>query len=243
MNAFVVIALLLLFRGSFEVSGALLDDNCGTTKPHLRDKRMVGGEDAGILSNPWMVLLVGESIAGGSLINSRYVMTAAHCLAIPFKKNDIALIRMARVVAFSDYIRPICLLVNQQLEQQISVFKVTGWGKTNNNPNSSILQSATVDRLDVQKCREIFESPNDNTQICAGSWDSDPCIGDSGGPLSAKLTYGNTVRIFQFGIVSYGTLTCDGPSFYTDVMAYMNWIVNSSPCCKATTVIVTSNPT
>jgi len=32
---------------------------------------MTGGEDAGILSNPWMVLLLGDSIAGGSLINSR----------------------------------------------------------------------------------------------------------------------------------------------------------------------------
>jgi len=73
MTAFVFGALIIvtLFFRSTKISAELLDDNCGLTSHLPRNKRMTGGEDSDILSNPWMVLLLGDSIAGGSLINSR----------------------------------------------------------------------------------------------------------------------------------------------------------------------------
>ncbi|XP_037713753.1 spaetzle-processing enzyme-like [Drosophila subpulchrella] len=271
MTAFVLGALIIvhLFLKSSEISAELLDDNCGLTSHLLRNKRMTGGEDADILSSPWMVLLLGDSIAGGSLINSRFVLTAGHALSATFKKvrlgeydresikdctssdcipktydinitdsfihpafqsdnyrNDIALLQMGEEVIFSDYIRPICLLVNEQVGETISMFRVTGWGKTNSFPTSRILQTATLNYLDITECTDLFQSENDGTQICAGSLNSDTCSGDSGGPLSAILPYGKTNRVFQFGIISYGTLTCDAPSLYTNVTHYMDWIVN-----------------
>jgi len=73
MTAFVFVALIIvtLFFRSTKISAELLDDNCGLTSHFPRNKRMTGGKDADILSNPWMVLLLGDSVAGGSLINSR----------------------------------------------------------------------------------------------------------------------------------------------------------------------------
>jgi len=73
MTAFVFGALIIvtLFFRSTKISAELLDDNCGLTSHFPRNKRMTGGKDADILSNPWMVLLLGDSVAGGSLINSR----------------------------------------------------------------------------------------------------------------------------------------------------------------------------
>ncbi|XP_016952932.1 spaetzle-processing enzyme [Drosophila biarmipes] len=269
MTAFVlgVLTIFHLFFGSAK----LLDDNCGLIANLPRNKRLTGGEDAYIFSNPWMVLLLGDSIAGGSLINSHFVMTAAHALSASFKKvrlgeydresskdctstgclprsydidiadefihpayqyenyrNDIALLRMAEEVTFSDYIRPICLLVNEQVGKPIPLFKVTGWGKTNSYPTSRILKTAIIDVLDITNCTDLFETQNDGIQICAGSLNSDTCSGDSGGPLSATLPYNNTNRVFQFGIISYGTPTCDAPSLYTNVTHFMDWIVNTT---------------
>ncbi|KAH8347955.1 hypothetical protein KR084_002498, partial [Drosophila pseudotakahashii] len=127
-----------------------------------------------------------------------------------------------------DYIRPICLLVNERVRETISSFTVTGWGKTNNYPTSRILQTAHINLLNITDCMDFYQSQNDGTQICAGSDNSDTCHGDSGGPLSATLAYGNTTRVFQFGIISYGSPTCDAPSVYTNVSHYMQWIVNTT---------------
>ncbi|XP_050743438.1 CLIP domain-containing serine protease B15 [Drosophila biarmipes] len=134
-------------------------------------------------------------------------------------KYDIALIKMAKEVSFSDYIRPICLPVNQQL-RTISQFELNGWGRTGNGRYSGYLQSTT---LNVTNCDEY---PGvDDSQICAGSDTSDSCSGDGGGPLSAKLSYEETARIFLIGIVSFGLQSCHGSSsVYTNVTYYLDWV-------------------
>lgn len=49
--------------------------------------RITGGEEAGLLQHPWSVLLINEKrrgrpalFCGGALINTKYVLTAAHCI-------------------------------------------------------------------------------------------------------------------------------------------------------------------
>ena len=52
------------------------------------------------------------------------------------------------------------------------------------------------------------------------------CLGDSGGPLFMRAT-GEETPWYQVGIVSFGGRGCaraDGPTVYTRVSAYADWI-------------------
>ncbi|KAI8037205.1 hypothetical protein M5D96_009956 [Drosophila gunungcola] len=191
-----------LFLWTNEGSTDLLEKNCGTTKRLSRFKRVVGGQDAEIFSNPWMVILLKDlkMICGGTLITSHSV-------------------------------RPICLLVNEQVGRTPTSFNLTGWGKTDGSGNggaSRILQTATLSNINLKKCIDYFGMEDlDESQICAGSSTADTCTGDSGAPLTAELIYGKIPRVFQFGIASFGAISCDGTSVYTNVTHYINWIMST----------------
>ncbi|XP_050510381.1 phenoloxidase-activating factor 3-like isoform X2 [Diabrotica virgifera virgifera] len=67
----------------------LLPTDCGFVKDssYVFDIRVVNGEDAGLYEYPWMSLLsfrvpgnIRKFRCGGSIINNRYILTAAHCL-------------------------------------------------------------------------------------------------------------------------------------------------------------------
>ncbi|XP_037716697.1 CLIP domain-containing serine protease B15-like [Drosophila subpulchrella] len=151
-------------------------------------------------------------------------------------KNDIALLRMAREVVYSDYIRPICLAVDMALPRLPQIFTATGWGRTNISETSHILQTTTLNLQNSDLCNDIFFQKLDASQLCVGSEKSDTCFGDSGGPLTARIRYNivregtrnrKTTRTFQFGIVSFGSSSCNGLGIYTNVNHYTNWIVNT----------------
>ncbi|XP_037714133.1 serine protease grass-like [Drosophila subpulchrella] len=250
-----------LFLEASEGSASLLEENCGTTKRPLRFRRVVGGLYAKRFANPWMVMVFSGKLfrCSGSLITSRFVLTAANCpnvfpvtkvrlgvfdmdirentyevnidrsishpqFSLSKYKYDIALLRMAQEVSFSDYIRPICLLVNQKVQLTNPNFKLTGWGYTNDGEVSRILLTTNLQIADLSYCNQKFGHLVDQSHICAGSSKSDACEGDGGSPLSAKLNYGGAIRVFQFGIVSYGSKSCDDYGVYTNVTHYMDWI-------------------
>jgi len=157
----------------------------------LGDK-ITGGQDASYGQFPWMALLgykqksvpITEFLCGGTLITSRFVLTAAHCIIVSpshslvtvrfgehdlktekdcyatkqvticaaphydndvetYKihtgynkqtlKDDIALVKIKYPVPFTDYIQPICLPFERNLESRSLVgqrFTISGWGKT-----------------------------------------------------------------------------------------------------------------
>nr|XP_036669627.1 melanization protease 1-like isoform X1 [Drosophila suzukii] len=278
MNIIIVVIAVLagLFLGTINGSASLLDSKCG--KSHRSDNygMIAGGENTGIFSNPWMVSIIvgGTPICGGSLITSRFVLTAAHCISrdktivrlgdyltvnpendcstgvcIPraYFKNvdkkiphadfrlapyvglyDIGLLRMADEVEFSDYVRPICLLLNAKMEHVLQ-FNVTGWGRRENGEMSRVLLKTTLPRVYNYYCDNHFNTKTDQTQICTGSYTSETCEGDSGGPLSAEVFYEGQFRPFLYGVVSYGSQYCttEGLNVHTNVEQYVDWIVRA----------------
>nr|XP_017001723.2 spaetzle-processing enzyme [Drosophila takahashii] len=131
-------------------------------------------------------------------------------------------------VMYSDYVRPICLLIDEYMIN-VQEFKVTGWGATENDIFSKTLQETTVHNSSLHYCRDKYGLHTDESQICAGAHYSHTCVGDSGGPLSAKINYSGQTRVCQYGLVSYGSSRCipfGTFEVYTHVGYHMEWIVN-----------------
>ncbi|XP_039483790.1 coagulation factor IX isoform X2 [Drosophila santomea] len=141
-------------------------------------------------------------------------------------KYDIGLLRMKTAVQYSDYVRPICFLVNGHLQESTS-FNITGWGITNNKHTSQTLQTAMVYNVDPELCSKKFMNEVDESQICASNENRDACSGDSGGPLSAQIARDGRLLTFQYGIISYGSKKCNSHTVYTNVTYYREWILST----------------
>ncbi|XP_043645973.1 chymotrypsin-like elastase family member 2A isoform X2 [Drosophila teissieri] len=142
-------------------------------------------------------------------------------------KYDIGLLRMKTAVQYSDYVRPICFLVNGHLENRTE-FNITGWGLTDNGQPSQTLQTATVFNVDLDYCSKKFTGGTvDESHICASNSKGDACHGDSGGPLSAQIVRDGSSLTFQYGIISYGSEKCNSHGVYTNVTHYREWILST----------------
>lgn len=257
--------------------------------------RIAGGNKTRPFEFPWMVVLRYQTSSGledkcgGSLINTRYVLTAAHCVRTssssrlvkvrlgehdkttdedcityqdgevecappaydvdieemiipkdynrPIKfRHDIALIRMAEEIKYSDSVKPICLPVDENVRKQLlPKYIITGWGTTEEQTVSPLLLQAFVHHVTIPECQQKM---NDNFlavtlaepwQMCArGDNLTDSCQGDSGGPLAFTVSIAGSAKMVQYGVVSAGVRSCGKesvPGIYTSVPAYMKWIV------------------
>ncbi|XP_050331523.1 serine protease easter-like isoform X1 [Bactrocera neohumeralis] len=265
----------------------------------MTSSRIYGGNATKIDEYPWMALIeytkpfgrIGHH-CGGSLINSRYIVTASHCVngkalpkdwlisavrlgewdtktnpdcevdvrgekdcapphidvpvesAIPHPRydpnslnqiNDIALLRLKNAVTFTDFIRPICLPLNDNLRTATFddiIMDVAGWGKTESKSSSNVKLKAELVGVPLGKCRHVYSPQSillEATQMCAGGKKGvDSCRGDSGGPLIGLGTTGRgRTYYFLIGIVSFGPTSCglEGwPGVYTRVGHFVDWI-------------------
>ncbi|KAL0810739.1 hypothetical protein ABMA28_010059 [Loxostege sticticalis] len=149
------------------------------------------------------------------------------------KRNDIALLRMARPVAYTDFVRPICL-PNSDVSKSTDNVEViaAGWGRVNNTHRSPIKQQVKLPLFTGQACQNRYTSNQGGVQsanlwskqLCAGGEaGKDTCKGDSGGPLMLKKGLLHEL----VGVVSNGPDPCGiegAPGIYTNVFRYTKWI-------------------
>nr|XP_019549316.2 serine protease grass-like [Aedes albopictus] len=151
------------------------------------------------------------------------------------KRNDIAVVRLAEEVPFSDGIRPICIPGRGKEELSLipSQFLVVGGGLTENSKVSATLKFAEVSSMSLETCKNIVDLSNrvvklDETYVCtAGSNQEKHREGDSGGPLQFKSELFSYGRYVQHGLVSFGIQDggkCDNTGIYTRVDKYADWI-------------------
>ncbi|EDX05072.1 serine protease grass [Drosophila simulans] len=137
--------------------------------------------------------------------------------------NDIALLRLLSNVVYKANIRPICIMWDVSWKHHIDIIKVltgTGWGRTESMHDSNELRTLDISRQPSKMC--AFGSVLSN-QFCAGNWNSNLCIGDTGGPVGAMVRYRGVYRFVQVGI-AITNQRCQRPSVYTDVMGHIDFI-------------------
>lgn len=146
--------------------------------------------------------------------------------------NDIALIKLNRLIQFNENVRPLCLPVNSDPIRNKLI--ATGWGRTSYfSKNSNKLLKVQLDYFTAEECGPVFKNQASlsqgivNTQLCYGSRvdSKDTCNGDSGGPI--QLPHDNLHCMYKiYGITSLG-LSCGNqniPAIYTNVVPYVQWI-------------------
>ncbi|KAI8521868.1 hypothetical protein Bbelb_016220 [Branchiostoma belcheri] len=152
--------------------------------------------------------------------------------------NDIALLKLASPLTFSDRVSPVCLSDTSMVTSPTTFCTITGWGTMAEGgdccPNK--LQQADVPIVEDDHCENTYQRlfrqslglvprMRPAKHICAGYTEGgvDSCQGDSGGPLTCQAPDGT---YYQAGVVSYGE-GCgqeDIPGVYTEVSSVYEWI-------------------
>ncbi|XP_078093160.1 trypsin-10-like [Mustelus asterias] len=129
---------------------------------------------------------------------------------------DIMLVKLARSVTMTDFIKPVPLPTVCPLPDTQCI--VSGWG--NIYSDNDELQCVNVPLMNDAACNQGYPGLITSHMICAGYMEGgkDACNGDSGGPLVCD-------GILQ-GIVSWGRGCAlrDSPGVYTKVCSLLPWI-------------------
>jgi hypothetical protein len=134
--------------------------------------------------------------------------------------NDIAIVKLATPIKFTDTIRPICLPAQGEALPVGKRCAVSGWGRTSSKGGETArtLKQLAVNVWSAADCKRNSVAGWGSTYIesemvCAGSMKGDEgvCQGDSGGMLACESTPGTWTL---HGIASFvNGLGCVNPGF------------------------------
>ncbi|XP_053671756.1 polyserase-2-like [Anopheles nili] len=149
-------------------------------------------------------------------------------------QHDMALIKLATDITYTNYIQPICLWNRGEDQNSIvgSYGTVIGFGYDESNAPTTTLRETSIPVVSTIACiesnRDTYGSVLTSNMFCAGTRQSrGACNGDSGGGLFFQYDNIWYVR----GVVSFtkelGNLrVCDPKEYtvFTDVAKYLSWI-------------------
>jgi trypsin len=119
--------------------------------------------------------------------------------------------------------------------------QIAGWGRINdaNTTLSATLRYASINLYTIPVCQSIYGAAiATNTTLCGiGTPDtrSNPCGGDSGGPLAWRDPADNITSIVGiFSFIAQAGCAAGYPSGYTNVASFLDWIsVNTGIIIRA----------
>nr|XP_040219493.2 CLIP domain-containing serine protease 14D-like [Anopheles coluzzii] len=153
----------------------------------------------------------------------------------PAVKQDIALLRLARRVEFSESVAPICLPLNTSnwvgySTEQDGSFYESGWGKT---PDAAAGGDNKWNYVSVGVAREVCRDryPHasiDGEQICAmPRSEQNTCRGDTGGPLMYQSGTDGAWYLMGVGSFRKQCAIVGEPAVYTNVATFTDWIIEN----------------
>ncbi|XP_043272974.1 CLIP domain-containing serine protease 2-like [Venturia canescens] len=146
------------------------------------------------------------------------------------RQHDVALLRLAQHVRFTDYVKPICLPSSGNLARKLWI---AGWGKTESRTQSNVKLKLSMSLANKSACSQKYKEVGIHLreeQLCVGGETrKDSCRGDSGGPLMSLERAPDGKRKWTVvGIISFGPEPCGTrhwPGVYVKVADYLPWIL------------------
>ncbi|XP_013189667.2 trypsin-1-like [Amyelois transitella] len=153
------------------------------------------------------------------------------------KSNDVALLKTARQLKWTNELRPACLPQPLATDFSGALATVAGWGFTHEDRGKgsrpNVLQKTVVVVVTNEECNNWYQSQGSKvkvipTQMCAGHEQGgrDSCWADSGGPLMFREDNRHAMVV---GVVSTGSGCARArmPGVYTRVSRFTDWIKQS----------------
>uniref|UniRef100_A0A8C3R2E2 Coagulation factor XI n=1 Tax=Cyanoderma ruficeps TaxID=181631 RepID=A0A8C3R2E2_9PASS len=143
---------------------------------------------------------------------------------------DIALMKLAKPMNFTDLQLPICLPSKEDTNIFYTDCWVIGWGyRKEKGRVQDILQKAPVPFMSKEECQARYRRRRIGDKVVCAGYDEggkDACKGDSGGPLSCR----HEEVWYLVGITSWGEGCARPrqPGVYTKVADYSDWILEKT---------------